>query len=84
MNGGGDVRVGRSMGSTGDVIRGQGRLLQVFCCRTREKNCTTGQERTEEKEKICRQGTWFSGRQAWLGCLLDLEAAIKKRMGGWR
>lgn len=51
------------MGSTGDVGRGEGRLLLVFCCYARdETRALSLVEQREEKRSEGGQPAWCSGR----------------------
>lgn len=79
VSGSREVRKGWSVGSTGDVCRGEGQLLQ-------HEGCYYGIvfRGSKRKEAIYRQSTWFSGCiSLWLNkrCLLELGTRIQRWIG---
>lgn len=76
MSGIWEVRVGKSMGSTGYEIRVQGRLLQVFFCRSGEETRQLDQREQREKRRSANRVLGITRA----GYLLELRAVIKRRV----
>lgn len=88
MGGGGDVRVGRSMGSTGDVIRGAGKAATGVLLQSKRKKLHNWTGENRRKRKNLHTG-YLVFRQAGLagvpagfgGCNKEKNGRMEVRRG---
>lgn len=81
MSGIWEVRVGKSMGSTGYEIRVQGRLLQVFFCRAGEETRQLNHREQRVKRRCAGRVPGFLSDMHSLGYDKDKSEKMEVRKG---